>query len=88
MARRGQAIEVEITEGAIRVRCADKALTISNMPPPADFDEDADFFVRLDEIEHWDAPHDDTIIEIEELQRILEAIEDQVERHGLIVVFD
>ena len=44
--------------------------------------------MRLDEIEHWDPPHDDVAIDIVELQKILEAIETQVEKHGLTVEFD
>jgi hypothetical protein len=88
MARRGSAIEVEITEGAIRIRCADRVLTLPNAPPPDGADEITDFFVRLDEIEHWDAPHDDILIDIVELQKILEAIEAQVEKHGLTVEFE
>jgi len=88
MARRGSVIEVEITEGAIRVRSAGRTLTIANTAPPADVEEEADFFIALDEIEHWDAPHDEMEIEVAELQRILEAIEQQVEKHELSVVFE
>jgi len=88
MLRRSSAIEVEITEGAIRVRSDGRVLTIANTAAPADLDEEADFFVRLDEIENWDPPDDETPIEIEELQVILDAIERQVEKHGLAVVFD
>lgn len=88
MARRGSAIEVEITEGAIRVRSHGRVLTIANAPLPADFNEEADFLVRLDDIENWDPPHEDASIEIAELQRILEAIEQQAEKHGLIVAFE
>lgn len=88
MARRSSAIDVEITEGAIRVRCGDRVLTLPNTPSPTDADETADFFVRLDEIENWDPPNDDVPIDIVELQKILEAIEAQVEKHGLTVDFE
>jgi hypothetical protein len=88
MVRRGSAIEVEITEGAIRVRRADRILTLPNASPPEDADDAADFFVRLDEIEHWDPPNEDVLIDIVELQKILEAIEAQVEKHGLTVEFE
>jgi predicted esterase len=88
MARRSSAIEVEITEGAIRVRSQGRVLTITNAPRPPDLEENADLFIRLDEIEHWDPPDDEESIDVEELQRILDAIERQVERHGLSVVFD
>jgi hypothetical protein len=88
MARRGSKIDVEITEGAIRVRSLERVLTIVPTPPPADLDEDVDFYIELDEIECWDPPHDEAAIEIDELQKILEAIEEQVEKHGLSVVFE
>lgn len=81
-------IQVEITEGAIRVLHSGRVLTIENAPPPPDCDEGTDFFVRLDEIEHWDAPDEETPIDIVELQKILEAIEAEVERHGLSVTFE
>jgi hypothetical protein len=87
MARRS-AIEVEITEGAIRVLQCGRALTIAMAPPPPNADEPTDFFIRLDEIEHWDAPDDEVSIDIVELQQILEAIEDEMERHGLSVSFE
>jgi len=88
MARRSPAIDIEITEGAIRVICSGRVLTLPNETPPADLDEEADFFIRLDDIEHWDAPHAEEPIDVGELQKILEAIEDKLEASGLIVVFD
>ena len=56
MARRAGAYEVEVTEGAIRVRHDGKTLTIPAAPPDVESNEGADFIVRLDDIEHWDAP--------------------------------
>jgi hypothetical protein len=88
MGRRANAIEVEVTEGAIRVRRNGRALTIPIAPPDADSPEEADFLVRLDDIENWDAPDDETPIEIEELQRVLDAIEAHLDRQGLVVDFD
>ncbi len=88
MARRGTAFDVEITEGAIRVRNAGRVLTIANASPPPDGEEGADFFIALDEIGHWDPPDDDQEIDVAELQKILEAIELQVEKHGLSIVFE
>lgn len=88
MGRRSGAIEVEMTEGAIRVRQSGRTLTIQIAPPDADSPEDADFLVRLDDIENWDAPHDDTAIDIEALQKILDEIEEQLDRLGLVVDFD
>ena len=88
MGRRASAIEVEVTEGAIRVRQSGRTLTIPIAPPDVDSPEDADFLVRLDDIESWDAPDDETPIDIEALQKILDAIEDQLDRQGLVVDFD
>ena len=67
MGRRANAIEVDVTEGAIRVRQRGRTLTIPIAPPDQDSPDDADFLVRLDDIERWDAPDDETPIEIEEL---------------------
>ncbi|MDE2579563.1 MAG: hypothetical protein KGL46_12200 [Hyphomicrobiales bacterium] len=84
MARRRAQYEVEITEGAVRVRHGERVASVQVSAG----DEDADFVVRLDELSHWDAPHQDEDIEIEELHRILLAIEEQCERHGLNVAFE
>jgi hypothetical protein len=88
MGRRIGAIEIAVTEGAIRARLNGRTLTIPLAPPDADSPEDADFLVRLDEIENWDAPDDDTPVDIEELQRILDAIEAHLDRQGLVVDYD
>jgi hypothetical protein len=85
---RSRPIAVEMTEGAIRVLSRGKTLTIVNAPPPPDAEEDTDFFIRLDEIDHWDAPDDEESIDIVELQSILEAIEEELERRGLSVTFE
>lgn len=83
-----KAFDVEVTEGAIRVRLGSKTLTIPAAPPDAEATEGADFVVRLDDIENWDAPHDDIPIDIDELQKILDAVEEQLDKHGLSVDFD
>ncbi|MDE2362768.1 MAG: hypothetical protein KGM42_08820 [Hyphomicrobiales bacterium] len=88
MARRKPLIEVDITEGAIRVRHAGRALTISASAPPPDAENAPDFIVRLDDVEHWDPPHADMEIDVAELQLVLAAIEDECDRHGLSVEFD
>lgn len=88
MGRRIGAIEVELTEGAIRVRFNERTLTIPIAPPDADSPEEADFLVRLDDIESWDAPDDETPIAIEELQRVIDAIELHLDRRGLVADFD
>lgn len=88
MARRASEYEVELTEGAIRVRRDGRTLTIRSAPPDAESDDATDFIVRLDEIEHWDAPDDDQPIDVGELQKILDAVEKQFDKHGLSVDFD
>ncbi|WP_018266782.1 MULTISPECIES: Imm74 family immunity protein [Methylosinus] len=87
MARR-KSIQIEMTEGAIRVLSGGHVLTIANSAPPPDAEEDTDFFIRLDDIDHWDAPDQEIPIDIVELQSILEAIEEELERHGLSVTFE
>ena len=88
MARRKPAIEVEITEGAIRVRHAGRTLTVVASPPPPAAEDAPDFIISLDDIERWDAPHESDEIDVEKLQLILAAIEDECDRHGLTVEFD
>jgi hypothetical protein len=81
-------IKVELTEGAIRVRQDGRTLTIRAGAPDAESGEETDFVVRLDELECWDAPDQDTEIDIEDLQRILDAVEKELAKHGLTVDFD
>lgn len=81
-------IDVEMTEGAIRVRHSGRTLTIRAEAPDEESGDDTDFVVRLDEIEHWDAPDHDKEIDIVELQKILEAVEQELAKHGLTVDFD
>jgi hypothetical protein len=81
-------IKAEMTEGAIRVRLDDRTLTIHAEAPDEDSGDDTDFVVRLDEIDHWDAPDQDKEIDIFELQKILDAVEKELAKHGLTVDFD
>ncbi len=55
---------------------------------PANTEDQADFIVDLDSIFSWDAPHDEIEIEVEELQKIVQAIEEEFEKLGLVVEFD
>jgi hypothetical protein len=80
--------KVELTEGAIRVHKGAFTLTIHAEAPDAESGEDTDFVVRLDEIDFWDAPDDDQEVDIEDLQKILDAVEDALAKHGLTVDFD
>lgn len=86
MARRG-AYQVEVTEGAVRVQRDGMTLT-APIAPPDEESEGADFIIRLDDLDHWDAPDEDTPIEIDELQKILDAIERQFDKRGLAVDFE
>ncbi|WP_036258465.1 Imm74 family immunity protein [Methylocapsa aurea] len=86
--RRGAEFQITLTEGSIRVRSAERVLTISPAPSLPGEDDPADFIVDLDSILCWDSPHEDVEIEVEELQRIVQAIEAEFERLGLAVEFD
>ncbi|MBV8850730.1 MAG: hypothetical protein JOZ16_14230 [Methylobacteriaceae bacterium] len=85
---RSRFLEVEVTEGAIRVRRGGRVLTITPAAPPPDAGEAPDFIIHLDDIETWDAPDNDVAIEVAELQLILRAVEEECERHGLSVEFE
>lgn len=88
MARGAKAYQVEMTEGAVRVRRDGKTLTIPTAPPDEELGAEADFVVRLEDLDHWDPPDDEIPIEIDELQLILDAVEKQFDKHGLSVDFD
>jgi hypothetical protein len=81
-------LTVELTEGAFRVTCGTKTLTIF---PAADLPGAAapvDFVIRLDEILTWDPPHEDSEVEVEDLQKIATEITAVCERRGLTVAFE
>jgi Immunity protein 74 len=86
--KRGDKPEVELTEGAIRVVWRGRARTIVSAPPPPGCEEKADFIVVLDDLVCWDPPDDETEIEMNELQRILEAIDEAFDRLGLEVAYE
>ena len=86
MARRDK-LQIEFTEGAVRVASGDRLLTLTPLRPPLNQESAPDFIVALDDIEHWDAPNDEILIEIEELQRITRAIEEACDERGLSVEF-
>ena len=88
MGRRGPALNVEITEGAIRVMSRGRTLTLRAVAPPPDADNAPDFIIRLDDLEFWDAPDAAEEIAIEDLSAICEAIEKECDAHGLSVEFD
>lgn len=88
MTRRGSSIVVEIGEHAFRVRAWGRLLTIPFAPAPKDAEDDADLLVGLDEIEHWDPPDEERLVELEELGKILEAIERECDKRRLVVAFE
>lgn len=88
MAKRESEPLITLTEGSIRVRWGERILTILPAPTPIDMEDPADFTVDLDRILSWDAPHDEIEIEINELQKILRAIEEEFDELGLTVAFD
>jgi hypothetical protein len=81
-------LDVDLTEGAIRVRQGSRVLTITPTPPPPDAGDAPDFIIHLDDIETWDAPDNEVEIEVAELQMILHAVEAECERHGLSIEFE
>jgi hypothetical protein len=85
---RSRYLNVELTEGAIRVRSRDRTLTIRPAPPPPAAEDAPDFLIHLDDIETWDAPDNEVAIEVAELQMILHAVEAECERHGLSIEFE
>lgn len=88
-ARRGKArLSVELTEGAFRVRSGKRSLTIfagSDLPAA---EVPADFVIRLDDILTWDSPNETSDVAIEDLQKIVAAIEDECDKRGLVVIFE
>ena len=86
--KRGDKPEVELTEGAIRVVWRGRTRTILPSPPPPNSEEAPDFTVNLDDLMCWDAPDDESEIEMAELQTILEAIDDAFDRLGLNVAYE
>ena len=88
MTRRAGAIDVEIGDQAFRVRAKGRLLTIPFAAAPEDAGDDADLLVSLDEIEHWDPPDAEIPISLEELGKILEAIERECDKRRLVVAFE
>jgi hypothetical protein len=88
MAKRNEEPRISLTEGSIRVHRGAKVLTILPASSPPNTEDPADFTVDLDSILTWDAPDDDIEIEVAELQKIAQAIEEEFEKLGLVVEFD
>jgi hypothetical protein len=88
MAKRSEEPRITLTEGSIRVHWGARILTILPASSPPKAEDPADFTVDLDSILTWDAPHGDIEIEVAELQKIAQAIEQEFEKLGLVVEFD
>ena len=88
MAKRSEEPRITLTEGSIRVHWGARILTILPASSPPKAEVPADFTVDLDSILTWDAPHGDIEIEVAELQKIAQAIEQEFEKLGLVVEFD
>ncbi|WP_374544904.1 Imm74 family immunity protein [Rhodoblastus sp.] len=86
--KRGDRPEVELTEGAIRVVWRGRTRTILPAAAPPNAEEAADFIVALDDLVCWDPPDEETEIDMKELQRILEAIDDAFDKLGLEVAYE
>jgi hypothetical protein len=86
--KRGDRPEVELTEGAIRVVWRGRTRTIMPASAPPGAEEAADFIVVLDDLVCWDPPDDETEIQMGELQRILEAIDEAFDKLGLEVAYE
>ena len=48
----------------------------------------SNFFIKLDDIEYWDAPDNTKMISIVELQKILDAVEIYAEKNGKTIEFE
>jgi len=88
MAKRSEEPRINLTEGSIRVHWGARILTILPASSPPKAEDPADFTVDLDSILTWDAPHGDIEIEVAELRKIAQAIEQEFEKLGLVVEFD
>jgi hypothetical protein len=88
MTKRRAEPQIILTEGSIRVRWANRVVTILPAPPQPNTREPADFVVDMDSILYWDAPNETIEISVEELQTITQAIEAEFERIGLVVEFE
>ncbi|VTZ27860.1 conserved hypothetical protein [Methylocella tundrae] len=88
MATRRGGPRITLTEGAIRILWTDKVLTILPAAQPPDSEEAVDFVIDMDQIMTWDPPHQSVEIGVEELQIIMQAIEADLEKLGLVVAFE
>ncbi|GDX38701.1 hypothetical protein LBMAG20_09160 [Methylocystaceae bacterium] len=88
MASKKSAINVIVTEGSIKVHYFDRTLTIKIERLDDEAEDNSNLFIKLDEIEYWDAPDNIKTISIVELQKILNAIESYAEKNSTIIEFE
>ena len=88
MAAKKSAIKVIITEDSLKVQCFDRTLTMQLEIFNDTIGNKSNFFIKLDEIEYWDAPDNTETISIVELQKILDAVEIHAEKNGKIIEFE
>ncbi len=81
-------LTVELTEGAFRVTCGPRSLTIFTAPDLPGAASPADFVIHLDEILTWDPPYEDSEVQVDDLQKIAAGITAECERRGLTVEFE
>jgi Immunity protein 74 len=86
--RRSGSIEVEIGDHAFQVRAWGRLLTIPFAPATEEATDEADLLVSLDAIDQWDPPDEERLVELEELAKILEAIERECDKRRLLVAFE
>ncbi len=88
MASKKSAINVIVTESSIKVHYFDRTLTIKIERLDDEAEDNSNLFIKLDEIEYWDAPDNIKTISIVELQKILNAIESYAEKISTIIEFE
>lgn len=88
MSRKGERPRVELTEGAIRVHFHGRVRTITPSAAPPGAEEAADFVVHLDDLVYWDPPDEEIEIEMDDLQKMFEAMDEAFERLGLSLTYE
>lgn len=88
MVSKKSAITVIITEDSLKVHYFDRTLTMQLELLDDMIGNKSNFFIKLDDIEYWDAPDNTKMISIVELQKILNAVEIYAEKNGKTIEFE
>ena len=88
MLSKKSSITVIITEDSLKVYYFDRTLTMQLEPLDDTIGNNSNFFIKLDDIEYWDAPDNTKMISIVELQKILDAVEIYAEKNGKTIEFE